>query len=145
MKMKIRRMKRKIRKTMKSAKWRVEEISKRTTTQAHDDMTWCAQDTLSQCHVRHWNVCCETRENVTCEGVLFTLPVGRSRLLSTWVVVHKQVSLFLLPSIHQISTLGKTSSCQHSTLSNLMSQRLKQVAPFFDAAHSMSSEVIDIL
>ena len=36
---------------------------------------------LSQCHVRHWNVCCETRENVTCEGVLFTLPVGCSRLL----------------------------------------------------------------
>ena len=36
-----------------------------------------------------------------------------------------------------------TNSCQHSTLSNLMSKRLKQVALFFDAAHSMSSEVVD--
>ena len=27
---------------------------------------------LRQCHVRHWNVCCETRENVTWEGDLFT-------------------------------------------------------------------------
>ena len=59
------------------------------------------------------------------------------------MVVHKQVSLFLLPSIHQISTLEKTNSCQHSTLSNLMSKHLKQVSLFFDAAHSMSSEVVD--
>ena len=64
---------------------------------------------------------------------------------SSRVVVQKQVSLFLLPSIHQISTLEKTNSCQHSTLSNLMSKRQKQVSLFFDAAHSMSSEVIDIL
>ena len=54
-----------------------------------------------------------------------------------------QVSLFLHPSIHQMSTLEKTNSCQHSTLSNLMSKRLKQVSLFFDAAHSMSAEVVD--
>ena len=41
------------------------------------------------------------------------------------------------------SLLEKTNSCQHSTLSNLMSKRPKQVFLFFDAAHSMSSEVID--
>ena len=35
----------------------------------------------------------------------------------------KQVSPFLLPSIHQISTLEKTNSCQHFSLSNLMSKR----------------------
>ena len=37
---------------------------------------------LSQCPVRHWNVCRETRENAMCEGVLFTPSVGCSRLLS---------------------------------------------------------------
>ena len=59
------------------------------------------------------------------------------------VVVHKQVCPFLLPALHQISTLEKNNSCQHSTLSNLISKRLKQVSLFFDAAHSMSSEVVD--
>ena len=29
-------------------------------------------NTLSQCHVRHYHECGQTRENVTCEGVLFT-------------------------------------------------------------------------
>ena len=37
-----------------------------------------------------------------------------------------------------------TNSCQHSTLRNLMSKRLKQVSLFFDAAHSMSSDVVDL-
>ena len=32
---------------------------------------------------------------------------------------------------------------QHSTLSNLISKRPKQISLFFDAAHSTSSEVID--
>ena len=41
---------------------------------------------LSQCHVRHWFECGETRENVTCEGVPFAEPDGCSA---------KQVSLFL--------------------------------------------------
>ena len=58
------------------------------------------------------------------------------------VVVHKQVSLFLLPSIHEIYIVEKTNSCQYSTLSDLMSKRLK-VSLFFDAAHSMSSGVVD--
>ena len=31
-----------------------------------------AHYTLSQCHVRHCYECRETRQNVTCEGVLFT-------------------------------------------------------------------------
>ena len=39
-------------------------------------------NTLSQCHVRHCYECRETRENVTCERVLFTLLVGCSRLPS---------------------------------------------------------------
>ena len=43
---------------------------------------------------------------------------------------------------HQISTPEKTNSCQHSTLSNLMSKRLKQVSQFFEAAHCVSSEVV---
>ena len=55
----------------------------------------------------------------------------------------QQVSLFHLPSNHQISTLEKSNSCQQSTLSNLMSKRPKQVSLFFDVAHSMRSEVID--
>ena len=32
--------------------------------------------------VRHQNECMQVRENVTCEGVLFTPSVGCSRLLS---------------------------------------------------------------
>ena len=32
-------------------------VSDQTRNQTHDDMTWCAQDTMSQCHVRHWNEC----------------------------------------------------------------------------------------
>ena len=35
-----------------------------------DDMT--RANTLSQCHVRHCYTCVQIRENVTCEGVLFT-------------------------------------------------------------------------
>ena len=31
-------------------------------------------DTLSQCRVRQYHECGPKRENVTCEGVLFTLP-----------------------------------------------------------------------
>ena len=44
--------------------------------QQHADGTWmtCAQDTLSPCHVPHKNVCCETRENVTCEACCSHLP-----------------------------------------------------------------------
>ena len=47
----------------------------------------------------------------------------------------------LTPSIHQISTLEKTNSCQHSFLSSLMSKRPLQVSLFLDAAQSTSSEV----
>ena len=39
-------------------------------------------NTLSQCRVRHCHECGQTRENVTCEDVLFTPPVGCSRLPS---------------------------------------------------------------
>ena len=59
------------------------------------------------------------------------------------VVVHLQVSPFLLPALHQISTREKTTFRQYSTLSNLISKRPKQVSLFFDAAHSVSPEVID--
>ena len=59
------------------------------------------------------------------------------------MVVHKQVSPFSLPSLHQISTLGKTIFRQYSILSSLMSRRPQQVLPFLDAAQSTSSEVFD--
>ena len=39
-------------------------------------------NTLSQCRVRHYHECGQTRENVTCEDVLFTHTVGSSRLPS---------------------------------------------------------------
>ena len=86
---------------------------------------------LSQCHARHWNVVCETRENVTCEGVLFTPIVGCSRLLS---------------AVNDLTTTIFSEKCCHnySTLSILMSKRPKQVSLFFDAAHFMNSEVTDI-
>ena len=38
--------------------------------------------TLNHGRVRHYHECGKTRENVTCEGVLFTHPVGCSRLPS---------------------------------------------------------------
>ena len=49
-------------------------------------------------------------------------------------------TIMSVKSAHQISTLEKTNSWQHSTLANLMSKRLKQVSLFFDAAQSTSSE-----
>ena len=47
--------------------------------QTHRRMThgWGdAHKHLSQCRVRHHHECGQTRENVTCDGVLFTLSVG---------------------------------------------------------------------
>ena len=58
---------------MKSAK----RGSKRDQTQrrmTHDGMT--RTNTLSQCRVRDCNTCAQTRENVTCEGVLLTPWIG---------------------------------------------------------------------
>ena len=45
-----------------------------------DGMT--RNNTFGQCRVRHYHECGQTREKMTCEGVLFTLPVGCSRLPS---------------------------------------------------------------
>ena len=73
----------------------------------------------------------KTRENVTCEGVLFTPSVGCSRLLSAENDL--TTTFFFL----------KKKSCQNFSRSSLMRKRLQQVALFFDAAHSTSSEVID--
>ena len=69
------------------------------------------------------------RETVTREGVLFTLPVGCSRLLS---------------AVNELTTTIR-KIVKKSTLSFLMSERPKQVSLFFEAARCMSSEVIDIL
>ena len=69
------------------------------------------------------------RENVTCEGVLFTFPVGCSRMLST---------------VNDLTTtIFQKKNCQNFTLR--MSEHPKQVSLFFEAAHCMSSEVIDNL
>ena len=64
--------------------------------------------------------------------MLFTHPVGCSRLLSA--VKDLTTSKFLKK---------KKKTCQSFTLSGLVKKRLQQVALFFDAAHSTSSEVID--
>ena len=58
------------------------------------------------------------------------------------LAVHSRVSPFLFPTFHQISTLEKTTCRQCSILSRLMSQRPSQVSPFYEAAHSTSSEVL---
>ena len=101
MKMKIRRMKRKMRDTVKSAKWRVEENQNNHYAWSMDDVM--RTNILSQCHVRHWHECGdETRENVTCEGVLFTEPDGCSV---------KQVSLFL--QLYLGSLVGFVGSLYH--------------------------------
>ena len=64
---------------------------------------------------------------MTCEGVLFTPPVGCSRLLS---------------AVNDLTTTNSKNR-QNYTLSVLMSKRPKQVSLFFDAAHSTNSEVTD--
>ena len=84
---------------------------------------------LSHCRVRHCYESMQMRENVTCESVLFTHPAGGSRLLS---------------AVND-PTATRKKTRQNATLSILMSKGPKQVSLFFDAAHSMSSEVIDIL
>ena len=64
------------------------------------------------------------RENVTCEGVLFTPPVGCSRLLSA--VNDLTTTFFFLKK--------KENLVKMSTLSCLMSKLQKQVSLFFAAA-----------
>ena len=59
------------------------------------------------------------------------------------VVRIQQVALSYLPSLHQISTLEKTNSCQHSILSSLMSDRTQWVAPFHDVAQFAGSQETD--
>ena len=65
---------------------------------------------------------------MTCEDVLFTPPGGCSRLLS---------------ALNDLTTTFFEKTCQSVTLSSLVRKRIKQVALFFDAAHSTNSEVID--
>ena len=72
MKMKIKRMKKKMRETVKSAKWRVEENQNNHCARSMDDVM--RTNILSQCRVRHCYECMQMRENVTCEGFLFTPP-----------------------------------------------------------------------
>ena len=72
----------------------------------------------------------QVRENVTYEGVLFTHPVGCSRLLS---------------AVNDLTTTNLKNLVKNSTLSFLMRKHPKQVSLFFEAAHCMSSEVIDNL
>ena len=70
MKMKIRRMKKNMRETVKSAKWRVEERSEQPLRMKHG---WRDADNHLEpmsCATLKWVR--ETLENVTCEGVLFT-------------------------------------------------------------------------
>ena len=47
-----------------------------------------------------------------------------------------------LPSIHQISTLEKTKSCQHSTQSILMSKRSKQTVLWCCSFHELRSNYL---
>ena len=68
-----------------------------------------------------WHVCCETRENVTCEA--------------------RQLQQIAISCKRSDYNMKKS---QNSTLSILMSKSPKQVSLFFEAAHFMSSEVIDI-
>ena len=82
-----------------------ERVEERSNTQAHD--TWMVvtrTNTLRQCRVRHYHACGQTRENVTCESVLFTLAVGCSRLPS---------------AVNDLATTNSkiimSSTCFHST------------------------------
>ena len=52
---------------------KVESRREIRTNTAHE--AWMRTTILSQCRVRHCYECMQRRENVTCEGVLFTEPV----------------------------------------------------------------------
>ena len=93
-----------------------------------DEMKCATHTKLEPMSVWHWNVCCETRENVTCE-VCCSHTVGCSRLLS---------------AVNDLTTTSfwkKNLSKCHSE--QLWRKRLQQVALFCDAAHFTSSEGID--
>ena len=69
--------------TVKSAEWRVEEYQENDNTMQMTHAMTCAQhlelEPMSMCDIKR--VCCETRENGTCEGVLFTHTVGAADCL----------------------------------------------------------------
>ena len=91
--------------------WRVQsgESQRIKNAQPHETwMGWHAHYALSQCHVRHCYECRETWENVTCEGVLFTLPVSCSRLPSA---VNDLATTNLKKELHQWSF-----HCHHEVL-----------------------------
>ena len=126
MKMKIKRMKRKMRETVKSAEWRVEEYQDNNTMRIIHG--WRARKTL------------EPMSRATLKCVLWN-----TRKCDVW-----GCSVHTPRRLQQIAISCKRSDYnlenrQNSTLSILMSERPKQVSLFFEAAHFMSSEVIDIL
>ena len=78
------------------------------------------------------------------DSVTVSESISSSSTINLSVCCANTTSLpFLLPSLHQISTLEKNIFRQHSVLSSLMSRRPWQVSPFWDAAKPTSSEVID--
>ena len=87
---------------MKSAK----RGSKRDQTHRRMRHGWYdAHKHLSQCRVTDYNKCAQTRENVTCEGVLFTLPVGCSRLPSAVNDLATTKKIMSSTSFHSTATM----------------------------------------
>ena len=72
-----------------------------------------------------------------------TINLSVCAVWTNWLDVHSQVSPFLLPALHQTSTLEKTFFRHHFIMSSLMSKHPLQVSPFLAAAQSTSSEVFD--
>ena len=105
-------------------RWRVQSGESKRGQNKH--CAWSMDDVfrttiLSQCQMRHWNVCCETRENLTCEGVLFTHSVGCSRMLSAvndlWSSTHLLAwACRSLPSSKSVARIseGVPQTCQIS-------------------------------
>ena len=73
----------------------------------------------------------------------FSMKIDASSVEVRWLFTNKSPCSYFHQFIRFPLTLEKTNSCQHSTLSNLMSKRPQQVSLFLDAAQSTSSEVID--
>ena len=61
-------------------------------------------NTLSQCRVRHYHECGQTRENVTCEGALFTVLVETS-------VLHQRSSEVLFSVFHGCHVPALAAPC----------------------------------
>ena len=91
---------------------------------------------LSQCHVRHCETCVQTRENVTCEGVLFTHPLVAAVchqlstiLLQLFFFLKKKTQIIMSStSVHSTATMTYWKKKKTNATFGIDEKELVQVA-----------------